>query len=329
MDNPLGEKVSELKALLRQETDALRAEAAVTAAQQPAEVVETEETRMKDRSPAFVSFLENVQAKVGEIKNEETLQLIGTYEEKARNLFKSNVSLAVLPNSATDIGKILDASTAAAVRGSGPAWTGVLVDPSQWGEAITSPNIRNPPLNLQLVKQFMNAVIRNRDKQSLQLHDRDIVIYFDGFTPNNTSKVLASMQNSSGNVISKNVMTVYLSYDEDSLRARRQYVKANSTIFQQIEVMSLVTHEPFNDSMTYRSRTLFKGSSLGNKIGDVVMDAPGTLWSLTLKDFAPAMPAFVLIHVPLLYFLRHSFTKYQTRLSTHDTAKGLRRPIDL
>lgn len=301
VDNPLGEKVSELKALLRQETDALRAEAAVTAAQQPAEAVEAEESRKKDRSPAFLTFLENVQAKVGEIKNEETLELIGAYEEKARNLFNSNVSLAVMPNSETDMGKILDASTAASVRGSGAAWTGVLVDPSQWGEAITSPNIRTPPLNLQLLKQFMNAIIRNRDKQSLQLHDRDMVIYFDGFTAGNTNKVLAAMQNSSGNPISKNVMTVYLSYDEDSLRARRQYVKSNSTIFQQVEVLTLLTHEPFNDAMTYRSRTLFKGSSLGNKIGDVVMDAPGTLWSLAMKECAPSMSPFVLIHV-----FRHS-----------------------
>ena len=244
VDNPLGEKFQELKNLLRQESDSVRAAAAADSTAAAADT-EQESAPLKDRSPAFQAFLENVQAKMGEIKNQELLDLIGTYEEKARNLFASNVALNVIPNSETDFSKILQGSAAAAVRGSGPAWTAVILDPAQWGEAIASPNIRTPPLNLPLLKQFANAVILNRDKQGLQLQDREMFVYFDGFAPGNTTKVLGSLQNSSGTQITKNVMSVYLSYDEDSLRNRRQYVKHNSTIFQQVEVMSLVTHEAF------------------------------------------------------------------------------------
>ena len=116
---------------------------------------------------------------------------------------------------------------------------------------------------------------------------RDMVLYFDSFSSHNTNKVLGSLQNASGSAISKNIMSVYLSYDEESLRNRRQYVKHNSTIFQQVEVLSIVTHEPFQDAMTYRARLLFKGSSLGNKIGDIALDAPAALWNLQLKDRGP------------------------------------------
>lgn len=298
VDNPLGEKFTELKNLLRQESESVRAAAAADTAA-AAETEQEGVSPLKDRSPAFLAFLDNVQAKMGEIKNNDILELIATYEEKARNLFASNVTLSEIPNSETEFAKILQGSAAAAVRGSGPAWTAVILDPAQWGEAITSPNIRTPPLNLVLLKQFMNAVIQNRDKQSLQLQDRNMVVYFDCFTPGNTSKVLSSLQNSAGSQISKNVMNVYLSYDEDSLRNRRQYVKHNSTIFQQVEVMSIVTHDAFQDSMTYRARLYYKGSNLGNKIGDVALDAPATLWSLQLKaerrqisEFSKLKPMF-------------------------------------
>lgn len=287
VDNSLGEKFTELKNLLRQESECARAAAAASATPVAEPEAAQENTALKDRSPAFMAFLENVQAKMVEIKHPETLDLIATFEEKARNLFASNVTLHVIPNSETEFSKILDNSNPAAVRGSGPAWTAVILDPAQWGEAITSPNIRTPPLNLQLLKQFMNAVIRNRDKQALQLQDRDMVLYFDSFSSHNTNKVLGSLQNASGSAISKNIMSVYLSYDEESLRNRRQYVKHNSTIFQQVEVLSIVTHEPFQDAMTYRARLLFKGSSLGNKIGDIALDAPAALWNLQLKDRGP------------------------------------------
>ena len=287
VDNQLGEKVTEFKNLLRQECDSYKAESAALKAEDADTCAQEESSVLQEKSLAYKSFLENVQAKAGEVKQDaDTLALIAECEEKARNLFASNVSLAVLPGSETEISKILDGSSAAAVRGQGATWTAVLLDPSQWGEAITSPHIRTPPLNLGLLKQFMNAVIMNRDKQGLQLQNRDMVVYFDGFSSGNTPKAMSSIQNSSGTQISKNIMQVYLSYDEESLRARRQYVKINSTVFQQIEVMSIMTHDPFNEAMTYRARTFFKGSSLGNKIGDINLDAPAALWSLPLKDLS-------------------------------------------
>ena len=40
------------------------------------------------------------------------------------------------------------------------------------------------------------------------------------------------MQTPAGDALSKNSFAVYVSYDEDSLRQRRQYMKANSPTFQ-------------------------------------------------------------------------------------------------
>ena len=58
---------------------------------------------------------------------------------------------------------------------------------------------------------------------------------------------------------------------------------SRSTTFQQVEQLTLVTAEPFGDAMTKQNRKLYKGSSFGNKIGDVMLDSPKTLWSMTLK----------------------------------------------
>ena len=70
-------------------------------------------------------------------------------------------------------------------------------------------------------------------------------------------------------------------------------------IRDRVEVMSIVTHDAFQDSMTYRARLYYKGSNLGNKIGDVALDAPATLWSLQLKaerrqisEFSKLKPMF-------------------------------------
>ena len=38
--------------------------------------------------------------------------------------------------------------------------------------------------------------------------------------------------------------------------------------------------------MTKQNRKHFKGSNFGNKIGDVLLDSPQTLWSMTLKDIS-------------------------------------------
>ena len=243
-------------------------------------------------SEALTQFMETVRARCGENTNQETLELMQSCEAKARSLFNSNVSLHVCPGSERELLELLKSSKVAQIRGDKQAWVGIFVDNCQWGEPITNPHVRTAPLNLSYLKTFVNAVIASRDPQCLTLHTRDLYMFFDGFQHHQLTKMLGAVQSATGSSLTKNSFQVNLSYDEESLRKRRAYVKVQSTVFDQIEQMALVTSEPFQESMSYRARAHFKGTSVGNKIGDIHVDAPGTLWSLTMKDCSFCKPFF-------------------------------------
>ena len=281
----MGERYVEFKNLLRQELDEARAEAsaAARAEAQDEKAEDGADSNKPVRSLAYKTFLADVQGKIGEIKKEEILDQIQFFEDKARNLMSSNVQLFVFQSSETELAACFEKAAACHVRGSGSQWVGIQLDPAQWGEAITNPHIRVCPLNQQYLKTFLAAVIKSRDKQQLTLHNRDIFFYFDSFLGGNLGKVLGSFQTPAGDALTKNSFTVFVSYDEESLRQRRQYIKSNTTTFQQVEQLTLVTAETFGDAMTKQNRKLYKGTNFGNKIGDVILDSPKTLWSMPLK----------------------------------------------
>ena len=286
MDTKLGERYREFQQLLRQELDEARAEASAAAraeAQQGATQDPEAQEGLPVRSAAFKAFLGDVQAKIGEIKNEETLAQLQYFEDKARNLMASNVQLFVFQPSENELCAYFDKAAACQVRGGGNQWVGIFLDPAQWGEAVTNPHIRVCPLNQQYLKTFLASVVKSRDKQQLTLHHRDLFIYFDSFLPGNLNKVLGSFQTPAGDALNKNSFGVFISYDEESLKQRRQYIKANSTTFQQVELMTLVTAENFGDAMTKTNRKIYKGTNFGNKIGDVLLESPKLLWSMALK----------------------------------------------
>eukprot|EP00435_Cladocopium_sp_Y103_P061378 s225_g23.t1 len=287
METKLGERYSAFKTLPRAELDTAKAEAsAALRAQSQGEAAEAvpDESGEKERTAAFKACLDDVQARIGEVKNEDLLESIQFYEEKARNLLSSNMQLFIFPNSEKELCELLDKTAAAQTRGSSKSFVGIIFDPAQWGESITNPHVRVCPLNMQYLRTFLSAVIKNRDNQQVSIHSRDLFICFDSFLPGNLPKWLGAFQTASGDAITKQSFQVYISYDEDSLRLRRRYIKASTTTFQQIEQMSLVTAENFGDCMTKKNRKHFKGSNFGNKIGDVLLNTPQALWSMTLKD---------------------------------------------
>ena len=279
MDTGLAEAVKEIKDKLKQELPV------------PAAAIQTERNESAtaeggepEHSAAFASFLEGVKARCGDV-GAETVEKMREFEAKARALVSSNISLHVYPGTEKELLKILQNDKVASIRGGDrpDSWVGIFVDPCQWGEAITNPNVRTCPLNQNYLKTFLNAVVASRDSQSLTLHSKDMYFFFDSFQPHLHSKLLGALQTPTGQGLSKNTYSVTVSYDEESLRTRRTYVKRESTTFNQLEQMLLVTQEPFQEAMKYRSRSHFKGTNMGNKIGDVSVDPPGSLWSLTMK----------------------------------------------
>ena len=81
----------------------------------------------------------------------------------------------------------------------------------------------------------------------------------------------------------KTMKKVYVNVDEESLRARRGLVRQGSN-FDQVEIMTILTKEDFSLRLPMTKRTHYPGTSMGNKIGDVVLDATDTMWSLTCAE---------------------------------------------
>ena len=125
MDTKLGERYSEFKTFLRHELDEARAEASAAArTQMQGEEAENQrdDSGKPIRSGAYKAFLEDVQARVGEIKKEELLDSIQYYEDKARNLLASNVQMFVFPSSEKELGELLEKTAAAQARGAGKSF---------------------------------------------------------------------------------------------------------------------------------------------------------------------------------------------------------------
>jgi hypothetical protein len=76
---------------------------------------------------------------------------------------------------------------------------------------------------------------------------------------------------------------VYSSVDEDSLRARRSYIKQGAT-FDQVEYMTVVTQQGFGTQVPVAKGLHYKGTNVGNKIGDIEYDEPETVWKMSCKN---------------------------------------------
>lgn len=282
METSIGEQVASFKKLLQEETQG--SAPSLESNQRVEDPEAATEDSATELSAALQTFLDGMQSRVGDqAKSPQVLEAARSFEEKARSLFHSNVELHVMPASETELYELLSSSKAVQIRGQDDKWVGIIADPGQFGEAITNPNVRPPPFNQLYLKTFLNSVVKTRDATSLTLHSRDLYCLFDNFAHHHGSSMLKSLCNPAGQALSKNTFQVSVCYDEDALSARRQYVKRESTAFDQIEFLQIVTADPFNEQMKHRARTHFSGSSLGNKIGDVKVDAPATLWNLSMK----------------------------------------------
>ena len=85
---------------------------------------------------------------------DESKQLIANHEIKATRLLDTNVMFAKIPNSAKKVREILDAAGAGKIRGNLDAGTsvGILLDPAQMGECVSSPHLRVNPVNHAVVR---------------------------------------------------------------------------------------------------------------------------------------------------------------------------------
>jgi hypothetical protein len=138
---------------------------------------------------------------------------------------------------------------------------------------------------------LLRGILTTRSEAGDELDAGDMFFLFDGTLHHNSGKLQRCFTSSTGDQIDKNCKTVYLSIDEDSLRARRACVKQGAS-FDQVEYMTVVTKEEFGMQVPVVKGLHYKGTNLGNKIGDIEYDEAETMWKMACKQKHALMGAY-------------------------------------
>ena len=146
-----------------------------------------------------------------------------------------------------------------------------MIDPAQFGETVTSPQLRIPPLRVDEIKTLLRAIIQTRSTstsgEAAELGRHDIFFLFDNMCPHNMQKLLQCFVDGNNVAVEKNQHKVHLTYDEDSLRARKAVVR-QSVLFEQIEDMRLITHLEYGDcGLPVVRRRSYNGTNMGKQHG--------------------------------------------------------------
>ena len=277
-DSKLGEACREVKELLEKE----RLAAAENApAPVPADSTAASETRHETLSQQSVALQEFARSRgLQNLDNDKLVALKG-FENKARVLVKSNVTLHVFVDKEKELMSVISGSPAGTARGKDGSWVGIFVDPAHIGEPATAPHARVAPCNVKYLKNMIGSIVKTRDAMQTTLHPRDLFFLFDTGVRTHQSKMMGCILNNEGNPMACCTTNVHITYDENAMRDRR---KSQRTNLDQVENLTLVTSEDFSASMVQRNRKHFPGTNFGNVVGPVKLDPPGELWQLSIEE---------------------------------------------
>ncbi len=94
-------------------------------------------------------------------------------------------------------------------------YVGILYDPKNAGEATHRPQLRVPPLRMDLHKAAMDVAFKRRGGDGVDLDDGDLYFVLDGGKTGNANDLLRTFQGKS-----KVVKTFVITRDEDSVVSR-------------------------------------------------------------------------------------------------------------
>jgi hypothetical protein len=114
-----------------------------------------------------------------------------------------------------------------------------------------------------------------------ELHDKLIFFLFDAGRHGNTTAMQAAFKKIDGRTLPKNMHTLYVTYEEASLAARRQRVKGCHAL-NQVEMITCVSRNP--PKIADKPRLFYSGSTLGNCIGPVSAPLPSDGWLLPTAE---------------------------------------------
>jgi hypothetical protein len=125
--------------------------------------------------------------------------------------------------------------------------------------------------------------MKTRDEPDV-LHSGDMYFMFDNTVHHHQQQLLKCFTTATGDQVDKKeVKKIYLSIDEDTLRLRRGLVRQGAS-FDQIEILSVCTASDIHSDLPMLPRCQYKGTNLGNKIGDIELPDLDTLWKLSCKQ---------------------------------------------
>jgi len=129
---------------------------------------------------------------------------------------------------------------------------------------------------------LLRAIITSRDAGTDELHEGDMFFVIDNCFHHHTNQILKCFVDDNGNAMKRETRLIYVSLDEDSLRQRRGCIRPG-TSFDCVEHMTIVTKNDFVQTIPHCRRRHYAGTNIGNKLGDVVLPAYDTLWSLPCR----------------------------------------------
>ena len=157
------------------------------------------------------------------------------------------------------------------------------MDVSIFGEPKTAPHIRIPSLPVTIFKMILSAIFSwFGDESALPVNV--IFFLFDGRAHGNLAALKNMFTNSDGKAFpDRSTKTLYVNVDEDAIINRKGCVRRVPDI-DQVEYLLMVCKGDAIENMKVVKGKHFKGSTRGNKIGDVELPDLSKAWRMTEAD---------------------------------------------
>ena len=126
---------------------------------------------------------------------------------------------------------------------------------------------------------LIRGIAATRGHDGGALDQGDIWFNFDGTARHHGQVVNKLFVSPSGEPLEKKIKPLYVGYDFDSLKQRRNCVRPG-TAFEQVEIIALIAKEEFKAT---GKRAEFKGHITGNMISDVLLVNLEDMWMLPAK----------------------------------------------
>ena len=165
-------------------------------------------------------------------------------------------------------------------------YVAIVYDPACACEPLTRPEcrvgaLRNNGTHVQMMVRGAISRFQADSQQSESVTEGDAVFLWDAKRHGNEAALMRSFTKSNGATMSKEKLTLYTVYDEQSMRARLGAVRGVATVHQ-TEFLHVVTSSRL--SVPERNRKHYSGTTHGNVLGPVLLPTSEHSWQMTVGN---------------------------------------------